>query len=129
MSNIFSLDIVEEVTNKQISEEGEVQVTLYYNEEDRYLLDLVDKLALQQRKSRSAVIMSILEEYFERDKRLGEILVDLGVLDYSRVDQALKEQEAEGRKRPIGEILVQKGWARPQDVERALVIQSRVRRS
>lgn len=106
-----------------------MQVTLYYNEEDKYLLDLVDKLALQQRKSRSAVIMSILEEYFERDKRLGEVLVDLGVLDPARVQEALAEQEREGRRRLIGEILVEKGWARPREVERALLIQSRVRRS
>ncbi len=106
-----------------------MQVTLYYNEEDKYLLDLVDRVALQQRKSRSAVIMSILEEHFERDKRLGEILVDLGALDPSRVDQALAEQERGGRRRLIGEILVEKGWIRPQDVERALLIQSRVRRS
>ena len=106
-----------------------MQVTLYYSEEDKYLLDLVDKLALQQRKSRSAVIMSILEEYFERNKRLGEILVDLGAIDPGRVAQALKEQENEGRRRLIGEILVEKGWVKPQDVERALVIQSRVRRA
>lgn len=106
-----------------------MQVTLYYSEEDKYLLDLVDRLALQQRKSRSAVIMSILEEYFERNKRLGEILVDLGAIDPGRVTQALKEQENEGRRRLIGEILVEKGWVRPQDVERALVIQSRVRRA
>jgi predicted transcriptional regulator len=106
-----------------------MQVTLYYSEEDKYLLDLVDKLALQQRKSRSAVIMSILEEYFEREKRLGEILVDLGAVDPGRVAQALKEQEREGRRRLIGEILVEKGWVKPQDVERALVIQSRVRRT
>lgn len=106
-----------------------MQVTLYYNEEDKYLLDLVDKLAQQQRKSRSAVIMSILEEYFERDKRLGEILVDLGVLDHLRVQEALKEQDAGGRSRLIGEILVEKGWVSPQDVQRALLIQSRVRRA
>ena len=106
-----------------------MQVTLYYSEEDKYLLDLVDRLAQQQRKSRSAVIMSILEEYFERDKRLGEILVDLGVVDPVRVHQALQEQEAEGRRRLIGEILVEKGWVRPHDVERALLIQSRVRRA
>jgi predicted transcriptional regulator len=106
-----------------------MQVTLYYSEEDKYLLDLVDKLALQQRKSRSAVIMSILEEYFEREKRLGEILVDLGAIDPGRVAQALKEQEREGRRRLIGEILVEKGWVKPQDLERALVIQSRVRRT
>jgi len=73
--------------------------------------------------------MSILEEYFEREKRLGEILVDLGAIDPGRVAQALKEQEREGRRRLIGEILVEKGWVKPQDVERALVIQSRVRRT
>ncbi|MGQ9700101.1 MAG: hypothetical protein ACUVQS_03425 [Candidatus Bipolaricaulaceae bacterium] len=106
-----------------------MQVTLYYNEEDKYILDLVDRIALQQRKSRSAVIMSILEEYFERDKRLGEILVDLGALSPGQVDQALREQEREGHRRPIGEILVEKGWVRAQDVKRALLIQSRVRRS
>lgn len=106
-----------------------MQVTLYYNEEDKYILDLVDRIARQQRKSRSAVIMSILEEYFERDKRLGEILVDLGALSPARVDQALREQEREGHRRLIGEILVEKGWVRAQDVERALLIQSRVRRS
>lgn len=106
-----------------------MQVTLYYNEEDKYLLDLVDKLAQQQRKSRSAVIMSILEEYFERDKRLGEILVDLGALDHLRVQEALKEQDVGGRHRLIGEILVEKGWVSPQDVQRALLIQSRVRRA
>jgi len=105
-----------------------MQVTLYYSEEEKYLLDLVDKVALQQRKSRSAVIMSILEEYFEREKRLGEILVDLGALDPERVEEALREQEAEGRRRRIGEILMEKGWVRSQDVERALIIQSRVRK-
>ncbi len=106
-----------------------MQITLYCNDDDKYLLDLVDKLALQQRKSRSAVIMSILEEYFERDKRLGEILVDLGAIDSTRVKQALAEQEEGGRRRLIGEILIDKGWVRPGDVERALIIQSRVRRS
>ena len=91
-----------------------MQVTLSYSEEDKYLLDLVDKLALQPRKSRSAVIMSILAEYFEREKRLGEILVDLGASAPGRVAQALKEQEREGRRRLIGEILVEKAGSSPK---------------
>ena len=48
-----------------------MQTTIYYIEEDQYLLDLVDQVARRERKSRSAVILSIIEEHFERDKRLG----------------------------------------------------------
>lgn len=106
-----------------------MQVTLYYSEEDKFLLDLVDKLALQQRRSRSAVIMSILEEYFESSNRVGEILVDLGIVSPNAVEEAVKEQEKAEGKRLLGEILVDKGWVKPEDLQRALIIQSRARRS
>ncbi|SQD93055.1 conserved protein of unknown function [Candidatus Bipolaricaulis anaerobius] len=69
-----------------------MQVTLYYNEEDQYLLELVDELAERERKSRSAVIMSILEEHFERGKRLGEILVEKGLVRDETVKRALVVQ-------------------------------------
>ncbi len=102
-----------------------MQVTLYYSGEDRYLLELVDQLAEQQRKSRSAVIMSILEEYFERGKRLGEILVDMGAVSVREVEEALAEQRAGGRPRKLGEILVEKGSVQDELVRRALVVQGR----
>lgn len=54
-----------------------MQVTIYYSQEDQYLLDLVDQEARQERKSRTAAILTILEEHFECGKKNGEILVDL----------------------------------------------------
>ncbi|HEU68021.1 MAG TPA: hypothetical protein ENN53_02180 [Candidatus Acetothermia bacterium] len=107
-----------------------MQVTLYYNSEDRYLLELVDGIAERERKSRSAVIMSILEEYFERNKRVGEILVDLKAISPQDVERALQEQKKAGNgQRRLGEILVEKGLVRDAMVKRALVIQGRFSQS
>lgn len=105
-----------------------MQVTLYYNDEDQYLLELVDGLAERERKSRSAVIMSILEEHFERGKRLGEILVDMRAVAPRDVEQALEEQKS-GNAHLLGEILVEKGLVRDAAVKRALVVQGRFNRS
>jgi len=106
-----------------------VQVTLYYNDEDQYLLGMVDGLAERERKSRSAVIMSILEEHFERGKKLGEILVDMGVVEAREVEEALEEQKSANGSRLLGEILVKKGAVRDAAVKRALVVQGRFSRS
>ncbi len=106
-----------------------MQVTLYYNDEDRYLLELVDGQAERERKSRSAVIMSILEEHFERGKRLGEILVDMRAVTPQDVEEALEEQKSGNGPRKLGEILVEKGLVRDAMVKRALVIQGRLNRS
>jgi len=106
-----------------------VQVTLYYNDEDQYLLGMVDGLAERERKSRSAVIMSILEEHFERGKKLGEILVDMGVVEAREVEEALEEQKLANGSRLLGEILVKKGAVRDAAVKRALVVQGRFSRS
>jgi len=108
-------------------EGGDVQVTLYYNDEDQYLLELVDELAERERKSRSAVIMCILEEHFERGKRLGEILVDMRAITPQDVQEALVEQSSSSGNGPrrLGEILVARGCVRDETVRRALVVQGR----
>jgi hypothetical protein len=103
-----------------------MQVTLYFGEEDEYLIRLVDDKARRERKSRSAVVLSILEHYFEQGKRLGEILVDLKMLTPHQIEQALEIQREEGHTRPIGQILVEKGWVDDVIVEKALRIQERV---
>jgi len=103
-----------------------MQLTLYYSEEDCYLLRLVDEKAQRERKSRSAVIMAILESFLEQDKKLGEILVDMGMVTQSQVEEALKEQNAGVVKKRIGEILVSKGLAE-EEVRRALLVQERAR--
>ena len=106
-----------------------MQVTIYYSEEDQYLLDLVDQEARWERKSRSAVILSILEEKFEREKKIGEILVDLGSLTAQQAEEALQLQEAEGGAQLFGEILIGKGFVDEQALERALAIQGRFHRN
>lgn len=106
-----------------------MQVTLYYNDEDQYLLGLVDSLAERDRKSRSAVIMCILEEHFERGKRLGEILVDMRAVSPHDVEEALEEQKSGNGPRKLGEILVEKGCVQDETVRRALVVQGRYSRS
>ncbi len=103
-----------------------MQVTLYFSEEDEYLIRLVDEKARRERRSRSSVVLSILEEFFEKDKRIGEILIDLRVVSPQQVEEALKLQK-NGTKKPLGEILVEQGFVDKKYVERALEIQSRFR--
>jgi len=103
--------------------------TVYYGEEDHYLIRLLDREARRQRKSRSAAVLSILEEHFERERRIGEILVDLGQLSPREVDEALKAQQAEDGRRPLGDILVERGWVDQGALSRALLIQDRCRQS
>src|SRR3954454_6922463 len=42
--------------------------------------------------------------------RLGRMLVRLGMLDNIQLREALQEQESAGRSRPLGEILIDRGW-------------------
>jgi two-component system chemotaxis sensor kinase CheA len=51
-------------------------------------------------------------------KPLGEILVDMGVIQHDAIQEALEDQE-----RPLGEILLQKGSVGKEDLAEALKIQ------
>jgi len=106
-----------------------MQVTIYYSQEDQYLLKLVDQEARQERKSRSAGILSILEEHFEQKKRIGQILVDLGRVNAKKVEQALELQQKKNDSRPLGEILVDEGCVDSDSVSRALAIQDRFQKN
>jgi metal-responsive CopG/Arc/MetJ family transcriptional regulator len=88
----------------------------------------VDEKAERERKSRSAVIMAILESFLEQDKKLGEILVDMGVVTQSQLEEALKEQSEGTERKMIGEILVEKGWINDKQVWQALLVQERCKR-
>lgn len=100
-----------------------MQVTIYYHRDDQYILDQVDELAHRERKSRSSAILSILERYFEGEKRLGEILVDMGKLTQDEVDEILeRQQQTEGHRR-LGELLVAAELVEPKDLQRALSLQ------
>jgi hypothetical protein len=102
-------------------------VTTYYGEQDKYLLELVDKQARQERKSRSAVILSVLEEHYEREKKLGEILVDLGVVSPSDVQKSLELQKTTFTEKLLGEILAEQQGVDKQTIEHALMIQERAK--
>lgn len=102
-----------------------MQTTIYYNEDDAYLIQHVDAKGKRERKSRSAVILSILEEHFERKKKLGEILLDLGVITHADLAKGLELQQTKFTEKLLGDILLEEELAPPEAVERALIIQGR----
>ncbi len=89
-----------------------MQVTIYYSEEDQYVLDLVDQQARR-----------------ERNKKLGEILVDLGAISRSAVEKGLELQQNTFTEKLLGEILVEEQGVEKEALERGLAIQSRFKQS
>jgi len=102
-----------------------MQTTIYYSDEDEYLIKQVDTKGRRERKSRSAVILSVLEEYFEGEKRLGEILIDLGAVSHTDLSKALELQKTKFTEKLLGEILLEEELVDQGAVERALMIQGR----
>lgn len=102
-----------------------MQTTIYYSEDDQFIIDQVERKARNERKSKSAVILSILERYFESDKRIGRILRDLGQLSESELRQSLELQAKDKSDKLLGEILVDKDFIKEADLERALAIQGK----
>ena len=100
-----------------------MQMTIYYTKADEYLIDKIDEMAYRERKSRSAVILTVLERYFEGEKRLGEILVDMGKLSQRQVDELLREQTESGDHRRLGEMLIEQELVSEKDLQRALSVQ------
>ena len=102
-----------------------MQATIYYSDEDSYLIKQADMKGQRERKSRSAVILSILEEYFESEKRLGEILIDLGATSHTDISKALELQKSRFTEKLLGEILLEEELVEQGALERALIIQGR----
>ncbi len=102
-----------------------MQATIYYSEEDSYLIKQVDTKGQRERKSRSAVILSILEGYFEGKKRLGEILIDLRAVSHTDLSRALELQKTKFTEKLLGEILLEEELLEQGALERALMIQGR----
>jgi len=101
-----------------------MQMTIYYTAEDQYLIDKVEEEAETHRKSKSAVILTALERYLEQNRRVGEILCDMGRLEPRQLQEALEKQKGQkGRK--LGEILLAEDMVRSQDLNRALAIQGK----
>ncbi|HBR10475.1 TPA: hypothetical protein DD712_04430 [Candidatus Acetothermia bacterium] len=104
-----------------------MQTTIYYNERDRHLLSKVDIKARKERKSRSAVILSVLEEYFEHNnKKLGEILLDMGALSSHNLERGLNLQQRKFADKLLGEILLSEGMVSSDALDRALMVQGKI---
>ncbi|MFN0301063.1 MAG: chemotaxis protein CheA [Burkholderiales bacterium] len=76
--------------------------------------------------------LRLIEEPPEKDIRLGEMLIQCGTLTQKELDEALRIQRqsaasADGKQRPIGEILVDEKLVPPQVVEAALAKQGAVK--
>lgn len=106
-----------------------MQTTIYYSDQDAYLLRQADAKGRRERKSRSAVILSVLEQYFEAEKKLGEILIDLGVVTHADLAKGLELQQTRFTDKLLGDILLEEEIVTPEAVERALLIQGRGRQA
>lgn len=100
-----------------------MQISIYYNEEDKWLSDKVEEKAQVERRSKSAVILAILEEYFVRGEKIGEILQDMDCLSWEQLNRGLEIQEQEEGNRRLGEILLGKNFIKEKNLQKALALQ------
>ena len=103
-----------------------MQLTVFIKEEDEYLIRKLDSIATRERKSRSSMLMTILEGYLEGSSRLGEILCDLGALSPQNLRRGLDMQKDRSGQL-LGEILINEGLTTAGQVQRALNIQQQYR--
>ncbi|MEF8850658.1 MAG: hypothetical protein V5A81_07745 [Candidatus Bipolaricaulota bacterium] len=100
-----------------------MQLSIHYKEKDKYLIEKLEKLAERRRMSKSACILSILEDYLESDNLVGQILKDMNLLDKEQLQQALlKQRKAEDHKK-IGQIMVNLDYVNEDQLNRALEVQ------
>ena len=103
-----------------------MQTTIYYTAEDRDLINAVEDKARKERKSKSAVILSILEEYF-MGKNLGEILCEIGCVNNKQISKSLEVQQKKGKNKLLGEILLNENFITEEDLNRALFLQKKTK--
>ena len=70
-----------------------MQVTIYDGEEDRGLVHRIEQEGRTRRMRRGTFVLSTAEDYFERGKRLGEILLDEGFIDDETLRKSLSLQK------------------------------------
>lgn len=99
-------------------------LTIYYRKEDEWLLKKIDEICVRERKSKSAVILSILEQYFEQGKKIGEILQDMRLITPEQLREALELQKKEKRKM-LGQILKEREIINERHIQKAIALQIR----
>ncbi|MFP3953527.1 MAG: hypothetical protein ACLFVS_05325 [Candidatus Acetothermia bacterium] len=101
-----------------------MQTTIYYRKDDKYLIEKLEEKAKRERKSKSACLLTILEEHFEAENRVGEILRDMGILNEDELQKCLARQKDEDD-RKVGEIMLEENFVTEIDLDRALSIQTK----
>ena len=100
-----------------------MQTSIFYKKEDQYIFEKVEKLAKTERRSNSAMVLAILEEYFEAGMRLGGILKDIKAATTAELRESLKIQEQGDYKKRLGRIMLEHNFIDENQLERALGIQ------
>lgn len=67
--------------------------------------------------------MNLTIEQRHRQRRLGDLLVDMGYLSEQQLAQALRLKQTIGARRKFGDLLVSLGFVEPHHVAAALALQ------
>ena len=100
-----------------------MQLSLYYKQEDKNLIEQIGKVAKIQRKSKACFVLSILQDYFEKKRRLGEILRSISGLSNDQLNKALEIQQKQKKRRLLGEILLDEGFIEEKILKESLALQ------
>lgn len=100
-----------------------MQLSIYYTREDQHLIQQLDAAAKVQRKSKGSLILSILQDYLQKRKRLGAILLNIAAISKDQLDKALKIQQKEEKRRLLGEILLDQGFVEEKTLSESLALQ------
>jgi len=79
--------------------------------------------AKSQRKSRGAFILSVLQDYFEKKRRVGAILRSVAALSNDQLNKALEIQKGEKKRRLLGEVLLDEGFVDEKTLRESLSVQ------
>ncbi|THF86616.1 type II/IV secretion system protein [Deinococcus sp. KSM4-11] len=65
-------------------------------------------------------VESLIERYYPQRGRLGEQMVQQGTLSRAQLREALQVQAREGRVKPLGEVIIELGFAGADEIDSAL---------
>lgn len=70
--------------------------------------------------ARPSDVESLIERYYPPRGRLGEAMVQGGLLSRAQLREALQVQAREGKVKPLGEVIVELGFADNEEIDSAL---------
>jgi len=100
-----------------------MQLSIYCKKEDKDLIEKIAIAAKAQRKSKGALILSILYDYLQQRRKLGAILLSINALSKGQLSQALGLQRKNKEKRLLGEILLELGYIEEKTLKESLALQ------